>query len=254
MKARTGVEPDGRAIQQMFAGIAHRYDFLNHLLSASIDRLWRKAAATKVAEYSRTLSRPICLDLCAGTGDLALELGRRLNAWIVAADFCHPMLVRCRAKVTSARLDASIRAVEADGLDLPFPDNVFDAVTIAFGLRNLADRGRGLAEMRRVLKDGGAAVILEFSRPALPLFGSAFEFYFHRILPRVGALVSGHPGAYRYLPDSVRTFPRPSELALLMSSVGFQQVGYRSLSGGVAAIHWGVKPPAGSGEKNGPSE
>ncbi len=217
----------------MFAGIAHRYDFLNHFLSISIDRHWRKVAAAKVRELAGP-SPELCLDACCGTGDLALALDRHLNTRVIAADFCHPMLTRAQKKATE-----NIRTIEADALELPFPARSFDAVTMAFGLRNLENPDHGLREIHRVLKSRGAAVILEFSRPAVPVFRQIFEFYFRAILPVVGAIVSGDSGAYRYLPDSVGKFPDQEEVLERMRSVGFSDAGYRNLSGGIAALHWG---------------
>jgi len=225
----------------MFAKIAHRYDFLNHFLSASVDRRWRVVAASKIGEHLGRSSKFTCLDLCSGTGDLAIELQRRLGVAVVASDFCHPMLVRCLTKVRAARFEESIRIAEADALILPFPDNSFDAVTIAFGLRNLEVAVRGLEEMRRVLKGGCTLAVLEFSPPDVPVFREAFQFYFHHVLPRLGARISGQPGAYRYLPESVSRFPAQRELAAMMTDIGFAKVGYRNLSGGIAALHWGVK-------------
>jgi demethylmenaquinone methyltransferase/2-methoxy-6-polyprenyl-1,4-benzoquinol methylase len=132
-----------------------------------------------------------------------------------------------------------IRNVEADALSLPFADKSFDALTIAFGLRNLENPQRGLREMRRVIRPDGALVILEFSKPIVPVMGPAFNFYFHHILPRIGALISGDRKAYQYLPDSVRQFPAQAELAEWLRAAGFTDVGYRNLSGGIAALHWG---------------
>jgi len=226
----------------MFAEIAHRYDFLNHFLSASIDRRWRSIAAARVLDHAGRNSHPVCLDLCTGTADLAIELRRRLDARIVASDFCHPMLVRGFAKVRSAHLEKSIRFAEADALSLPFADKTFDAITIAFGLRNLEDVAGGLKEMQRILRSGGILVVLEFSRPVLPVFREAFQFYFHHILPRLGALISGQRSAYRYLPESVQQFPSQRELTAMMNGAGFRDVTYRNLSGGIAALHSGLKP------------
>jgi demethylmenaquinone methyltransferase/2-methoxy-6-polyprenyl-1,4-benzoquinol methylase len=132
-----------------------------------------------------------------------------------------------------------VRSVEADALNLPFPDKSFDALTIAFGLRNLENPQRGLREMRRVIKPNGALVILEFSKPMVPVMGPAFNFYFRHILPRIGALIAGDLKAYQYLPDSVRQFPAQAELAEWLQAAGFTDVGYRNLSGGIAALHWG---------------
>jgi demethylmenaquinone methyltransferase / 2-methoxy-6-polyprenyl-1,4-benzoquinol methylase len=250
MTAReTGESPDeprrlqqGEAIKRMFGEIAHRYDFLNHFLSASIDRRWRSITAAKIVEHVGRKPHPVCLDLCAGTADLAIALRRRIDGQVVASDFCHPMLVRGLAKVNLARLEDSIRVVEADAQSLPFPGESFDAVAIAFGLRNLEDLNRGLREMHRVLRPGGILAVLEFSRPVAPIFREAFGFYFHHVLPRLGALISGQPSAYKYLPESVRQFPPQRELAAMITGVDFHRVGYRNLSGGIAALHWGVKP------------
>ena len=225
----------------MFAEIAPRYDFLNHFLSISIDRQWRKVAVQKAAEYLKGSRSAICLDLCSGTGDLALELNRRLDISVVASDFCHPMLVRGLEKVRAAKRTDGIPVIEADSLVLPFASGTFDAATVAFGLRNIVDTSAGLAEMKRVLKSDGVAIVLEFSRPAIPVFRELFEFYFHHILPRLGGLISGQGSAYHYLPASVDRFPPQKELAKLMETVGFKDVGYRNLSGGIAALHWGVK-------------
>jgi demethylmenaquinone methyltransferase/2-methoxy-6-polyprenyl-1,4-benzoquinol methylase len=237
MKAR----PDGKAVQQMFAEIAPRYDFLNHFLSISIDRRWRKVAVARAGASLKGKANPVCLDLCSGTGDLAIELNRGLNVPVVASDFCHPMLIRGLEKVRHVRRDAVIPVIEADSLVLPFAGESFDVATVAFGLRNLEDAKEGLLEMKRVLKVGGAAIVLEFSRPVVPVFRQLFEFYFHHVLPHLGALISGQNSAYRYLPTSVRRFPAQRELAAMMESAGFKDVGYRNLSGGIAALHWGTK-------------
>jgi demethylmenaquinone methyltransferase / 2-methoxy-6-polyprenyl-1,4-benzoquinol methylase len=227
--------PDSRRVQEMFAGIAHRYDFLNHFLSASVDYRWRRLAVAKVRELVGSAQLRVCLDLCSGTGDLAIALNRRLQCEVIASDFCHPMLTRATAKF-GAR---AIRNVEADALCLPFREASFDALTIAFGLRNLEDPGRGLSEMRRIVRPGGAVVILEFSKPVVPGFSQLFNFYFRHILPTLGALVSGQSAAYQYLPDSVRKFPAQEELLQMLRAAGFTEPGYRNLSGGIAALHWG---------------
>jgi demethylmenaquinone methyltransferase/2-methoxy-6-polyprenyl-1,4-benzoquinol methylase len=231
--------PDSRSVQRMFAGIAPRYDFLNHLLSGSVDRYWRRIAVHKVRELAGSVGKPVCLDLCSGTGDLALALHRALNTRIIASDFCHPMLTRSNRKIDAAGCGQSVRTIEADALALPFPDSTFDALTIGFGLRNLEDPYRGLQEMHRVLKHSGALVVLEFSKPVVPVFREIFNFYFNRILPRLGAIVSRDDSAYRYLPSSVQRFPSQTELAALMRSAGFSEVDYRNLTGGIAALHWG---------------
>ena len=235
MTERDYAGPDSRRVQEMFAGIAHRYDFLNHFLSASIDYRWRKLAVAKVRALMDADPPRTCLDLCSGTGDLAIALHSGLGCEVVASDFCHPMLTRASAKFGRK----PIRNVEADALSLPFPEHSFDALTIAFGLRNLENPSRGLREMRRVVRPGGAVVILEFSKPITPGFKYLFNFYFRHILPKIGALVSGQGTAYQYLPDSVRRFPSQDELLEMLRSTGFTDAGYRNLSGGIAALHWG---------------
>jgi len=233
--------PDSRAVRQMFTGIAHRYDFLNHFLSASIDRYWRRITVNKVRELIGASPSALCLDACSGTGDLALALHRGLKTGVVGSDFCHPMLTRANAKIAASGVGNRIRTIEADTLALPFAPGSFDAVTIAFGLRNLENPRLGLEEMRRVLKPGGAAVVLEFSKPIVPVFRHVFNFYFRYVLPRLGAAISGDGTAYQYLPDSVRKFPAQIELMELMQGVGFKDAAYRNLSGGIAALHWGRK-------------
>ena len=233
--------PDARNVQRMFTGIAHRYDFLNHFLSASIDKRWRRVAVSKVQELLPAGCRPLCVDLCSGTGDLALELQRRFGIPVVASDFCHPMLTRSNEKFGRLGIGTAMRLVEADALNLPLPDQTFDALTIGFGLRNLEDPIRGLCEMFRILKPGGVLVILEFSKPVVPVLREAFGFYFRNILPRLGALVSGDTSAYAYLPNSVGKFPPQEELARMIQSVGFRGVDYKNLTGGIAALHWAVR-------------
>ena len=234
MRERDYPAPDSRRVQQMFAGIAHRYDFLNHFLSLSVDRYWRNMAAVKVRELVGP-SPAACLDLCSGTGDLAIALHRSLNAKIVATDFCHPMLTRANRKFAGR----GIHVVEADALELPFPNASFDAVSVAFGVRNLEDPYRGFCEIHRVLKPGGAAVILEFSKPVVPVFDHVFNAYFRAILPFLGRIISGDSSAYQYLPASVRVFPDQEHLVELMRKAEFRETRYKNLTGGIAALHWG---------------
>lgn len=224
-------------IRQMFAAIAHRYDLLNHLLSFNTDQRWRRVTVQKL---EAALRRPgaVVLDLCCGTADLSLALSQQ--APVVGVDFCHPMLVRGQEKVISHR--ACVALVEGDALNLPFPDGQFDAVTIAFGLRNLDDVNQGLNEIYRMLKSGGTAAILEFSRPVVPVFRQLFALYFRHIVPRLGAVVSGVNGAYQYLHDSVQSFPDQEQLAAMMQLAGFVKVVYYNLTGGIAALHLGEKP------------
>jgi demethylmenaquinone methyltransferase / 2-methoxy-6-polyprenyl-1,4-benzoquinol methylase len=223
-------------VRSMFEEIAPRYDLLNHALSLNIDKRWRRLVIRRVGERLR---RPgaVALDLCCGTADLSLELGALTQTYGV--DFCHPMLQLGIKKVRRAHLP--IELIEADALSVPFGDSMFDVVTVAFGLRNVDGTAAGLKEIYRLLKPGGRGVVLEFSRPQLPLFRSLFQFYFTRLLPRIGNAVSGSSFAYQYLPESVQSFPDQKELSELMGAVGFSDVRYYNLFGGVAALHVGDK-------------
>ena len=220
----------------MFAEIAPRYDFLNHMLSLNVDKRWRRFVIKKVADRLR---RPgaVALDLCCGTAELSLELGALAPTFGV--DFCHPMLQLGLSKVR--RTPRPVELVEGDALNVPFADSMFDVVTVAFGLRNLEGTEAGLREILRLLKPGGRGAVLEFSRSQVPVFRNLFQFYFTRLLPRIGNAVSGSSFAYQYLPDSVQEFPDQKELAALMQAVGFSDVRYYNLFGGVASLHLGNK-------------
>lgn len=222
----------------MFASIAHRYDLLNRLLSFSIDRYWRRVAVQKLAPFLP--EEALVLDLCTGTGDLALKLSSK--AQVIGCDFCHPMLVLGQEKVESNQLSGSILFVEGDALQLPFPSHHFDAVTIAFGLRNLEDYNQGLREMFRVLRPGGSLAVVEFSEPQAPIFRQIYFFYFMQILPRVGQLISGTKGPYSYLPQSVKDFPDPSGLAGIIQQIGFTATSHYSMTGGIVTLHMAEKP------------
>jgi demethylmenaquinone methyltransferase/2-methoxy-6-polyprenyl-1,4-benzoquinol methylase len=223
----------------MFAGIAGRYDLLNHLLSGNVDKRWRRLVARtlqpSLVEGARSL------DVACGTGDLSLVLDGAGQARVIGLDFCRPMLEIARHKAEAGA--RPVPFVEGDALRLPFADCSFDIVTIAFGLRNLASVEEGLRELRRVLRPAGRIAVLEFSDPVVPGFRALFRFYFTRVLPRIGGLVSGSRGAYEYLPDSVSKFPDQKRLATLMREAGFEEVGYRNLTGGIAALHTGARMP-----------
>jgi len=224
-----------RAVQKMFSEIAPRYDLLNRLLSAGIDRRWRFIAAQAALEKK---PRRI-LDLATGTGDMALLLKRLApQAEVIGADFALPMLEIARQK--ARKLGLEIPFQQADALALPFPDARFDAVTIAFGFRNFADYDQALAELYRVLAPGGRLCILEFPPPPKGGFGELYRLYFQKVLPWIGGLVSGNPSAYRYLPESVERFPEPQALKAKMEQAGFQ-TRYRIFSGGIVALHIGDK-------------
>jgi demethylmenaquinone methyltransferase/2-methoxy-6-polyprenyl-1,4-benzoquinol methylase len=222
----------------MFGRIAGRYDLLNHLLSGNVDKRWRRLVAQTL--QPSLVEGAHALDVACGTGDLSLALEGAGRARVVGLDFCRPMLEIARRKAGEEARDVPL--VEGDALRLPFADRSFEVVTIAFGLRNLSSVERGLGELLRVLKPGGRAAVLEFSSPVVPGFRALFEFYFTRVLPRIGGLVSGSRGAYEYLPDSVRKFPDQKRLAEMMRGAGFEEVGYRNLTGGIAALHTGRRP------------
>ncbi len=227
-----------RAVREMFSGIATKYDFLNHFLSVNIDKRWRKLVAQKLKDVLENPAAQV-LDVACGTGDLSLELQKAGKAKVFGTDFCRQMLEIAYDKNEKNNLE--IPYIEADGMNLSFADASFDAVTIAFGLRNFSNWQNGLIELHRILKKGGKLVILEFSTPIIPGFRQAFQFYFSNILPRIGGAVSGSRGAYEYLPDSVSKFPDQKNLARMMHENGFSEVEYKNLTGGIAAIHSGVK-------------
>jgi demethylmenaquinone methyltransferase/2-methoxy-6-polyprenyl-1,4-benzoquinol methylase len=240
-----GAAPEGatdtasaaRAVREMFSSIAPKYDLLNHLLSANVDKLWWRRTARS---FSTILARPGArvLDLCCGTGDMAFALRKQApDAEIVGGDFSHAMLKLALAK--SSRVQA-MNWVEADALQLPFPDRSFDLVTSAFGFRNLADYYAGLREIRRVLKPGGECGILEFSDPP-GLRGKIYSVYFKSVLPRIGKLISGNNGAYSYLPASVARFPSPPEMIRRMRQAGFLDAAWTPYTFGIAGLYRGKR-------------
>ena len=227
-----------RAVREMFSGIAKKYDFLNHFLSVNTDKRWRRLVSKKLADV---LARPdaLVLDVACGTGDLSVELQTAGKARVIGTDFCRPMLEIAFDK--NEKNKTAIPYIEADGMNLSFADNTFDAVTIAFGLRNFSNWQDGLVELHRILKKGGRLAILEFTTPVVPGFKQIFNLYFTQILPRIGGAVSGSRGAYEYLPDSVSRFPDQKGLVKMMEQTGFADVEYKNLTGGIAALHSGTK-------------
>ncbi len=228
----TSVEKSSASIRSMFAGVAPRYDLLNHLLSGFLDVWWRRRAA-------RSLELPPgaeVLDVCCGTGDQALALARR-GYRVAAADFCLPMLDRARGKY--ARRRRAPAGLAGDALQLPFAGERFDGATVAFGLRNVADLDAGLTELARILRPGGTLAILEFALPRAAWLRRAYLLYFRRVLPRIGRLVSDHDGAYHYLPASVMEFPQRDGFTARMRSAGFETAEWRDLAGGTVCLYRG---------------
>jgi demethylmenaquinone methyltransferase/2-methoxy-6-polyprenyl-1,4-benzoquinol methylase len=229
--------PEGRQVQQMFSAIAGRYDLLNHVLSGGADFWWwwRMARASGAGPGKRYL------DVAAGTGDSSLALARR-GAEVVSTDFTHAMLRLGPAKFARKGLADRIWASSgADAQRLPFRDASFDGLAICYGIRNVEDRARAFAEFLRVLRPGGRLTILEFSRPVVPGLKGLYDWYSLRVLPRIGAWISGDASAYTYLPESIRGFPDQAALAAELRAAGFREVHWRNLTGGIVALHGGLK-------------
>ncbi len=220
----------------MFDRIAGRYDLLNSLMTAGLHHSWRQRAVDR-AEVS---AGDAVLDVCCGTGDLSFELAQRVlpGGHVVGCDFSEQMLDLAREKATARGVE-SVRFEWADALQLPYDAGRFDAVTVGFGVRNFADRDRGLREMARVLKPGGRLVILEFTEPKRPPFSTFYSLWFDRIVPVLGRLTP-NPGAYSYLAESVHSFPDPQGLAAKMDAAGFERIRWLLTAGGILAIHSGV--------------
>ena len=223
-------------VRGMFDRIAGVYDAMNSAMTAGLHHQWRERAVDRAEVQSGSDA----LDVCCGTGDLALELRRRIgpDGRVVGCDFSQPMLDLARRK--SGEQGLPVEFGWADALDLPYGDASFDAVTVGFGARNLADLDQGLAEMARVLRPAGRLVILEITRPRREPLAAFYSLWFDRIVPVLGTL-AGDSDAYSYLPDSVRSFPEPRELARMMDLAGFERIGWLLLGGGIIAIHSGTK-------------
>lgn len=226
--------------QRLFSEIAPRYDLANRILSFGFDVRWRRWTARQLSPGRGDL----ILDLCTGTGDLALALSRSQDGEgrVFGVDFCRPMLTFAQEKLNGSGGNGSISLTQADGLQLPFKDGTFDLVTAAFGVRSFSNLLSGLREMIRVLKPGGRLGVLEFSQPRTPLFSTLYDLYFKRVLPHLGDLISGRPRTYTYLPATVSDFPGPDRLAQLLGELGLDQVSYTPLTLGIAVLHTGHKP------------
>lgn len=224
-------------VRRMFSTVAPRYDLLNHVLSLNVDRLWRRRAVDRLG-WERAPGGTY-LDNCAGTLDLAVELARRpaFRGRIVGSDFTFAMLRGGEGKAETAVVSPAC----ADALRLPFGDAAFDGATVGFGVRNLADLDAGLREMARVLRPGARLVILEFTTPGWQPFRGLYLFYFLRVLPLIGKMLSDNASAYQYLPESVLHFPEPPALAEKLRRAGFEDVAWKTLTGGIAALHWGTR-------------
>ena len=226
-----------QTVTEMFDGISSNYDFLNHLLSFGIDRSWRRRTSKLITErHPSTI-----LDVATGTADLAIRMAKdNPSALLTGVDLSEKMLEIGRSKIAKKRLSHRITLEKGDALGLPFPDNSFDAVTVAFGVRNFADREGGLREMTRVCRAGGVVAVLEFSHPSSPWIAIPYRWYSKTMLPWLGRLVSKHPTAYRYLPSSVTTFPESEAFVAMMRVTGIDQIMIHPLSGGIATLYQGT--------------
>jgi len=230
---KESLENKSRRVRDMFGAIAGRYDFLNHFLSANVDRRWRKICVREIERKNRAPD-PRILDLGCGTADLSIAFSRLGE--VVGYDFCYPMLRIGAEKVSGGAASDKVVLLGADALALPFTDASFDIVVSAFVLRNLADIESGFREARRVLRPGGLMGVLDFGMPRTPVLAPLYRMYFQKILPRIGRIVSGVEGPYGYLPDSVQTFPTVEELKILAEDTGYGEVEYRLLTGGIAIL------------------
>ncbi len=234
------VDKSSARVRRMFGEVAGRYDLLNHLLSLGVDRRWRRKTVKLVPPSGKA---PV-LDVCTGTGDLALAYWRRggRQVRVVGADFCRPMLAIGRGKARRAGADRWITLLEADAQRLPFADNVFEIVSVAFGLRNLSDTDRGLREMVRVCRPGGHVAVLEFSLPDRGPLRKLYGWYFRQVLPRIGqALARNRQAAYNYLPASVGEFPQREALLRRMQAAGLSELRCHPLTFGIAILYVGTK-------------
>ncbi|NCO67626.1 MAG: bifunctional demethylmenaquinone methyltransferase/2-methoxy-6-polyprenyl-1,4-benzoquinol methylase UbiE [Nitrospirae bacterium CG_4_10_14_0_8_um_filter_41_23] len=239
-------ERDAKKVEEMFSDIAARYDLLNHVLSLGLDIRWRKRVAQETGRCDsipRKINCQSILDVCTGTGDMAIELCKfwKGNAHIEGIDFSHGLIEIGRKKIKNANLQDKIIFREGDAEKLSYKNEQFDAITITFGLRNINNRLKALKEFYRVTKTGGCFVCLEFSQPKGPIFAKIYSFYLMIIIPFVSKILSSDPAAYKYLGNTIRDFPSPVELVKLIESAGWRDVTHYTLAGGIVAIHRGRK-------------
>jgi len=229
----------GNLVQRHFDSIATKYDFMNTLLSFGLHYLWKRAA---VKMMNLTPGKRV-LDVCGGTADLAILAARCVGpeGRVIVYDFNRAMMDAGKEKVRHVLLDARIKYIQGDAEQISFPAGQFDAAMVGFGIRNLTHMGKGFAEMYRVLKPGGTLMCLEFSRPANILFRLLYDLYSFYIMPFIGRIFTGSRTAYTYLPESIRLFPQPDELAAILRNIGFSTVTWRRLTNGIAVVHVGVK-------------
>ncbi|MCX6283297.1 MAG: bifunctional demethylmenaquinone methyltransferase/2-methoxy-6-polyprenyl-1,4-benzoquinol methylase UbiE [Bacteroidetes bacterium] len=229
--------PQKESVKAMFNEISGKYDFLNHFLSFGIDRRWRRRLVKEMLK-----SKPLhVLDLATGTADLAIELHRRGGVTVTGADISENMMIVGREKIAKAGLADAIELIYGDAENLSFPDENFDAVMIAFGVRNFEHLGKGISEMRRVIRKGGQVMILEFSHPSSFPLKTVYGFYSRYIIPLMGRMISSHPSAYRYLPETVAAFPSGKEFIKIMMQTGLHDCKRILLSGGIASIYLGTR-------------
>ena len=231
------IPPKPLEIQKMFNAIAPTYDTLNHILSFGLDIRWRRRAIS----FLNTKHRGTFLDIAAGSGDFSIDSLRLDPQYIVSTDFAQQMLKVFQLKLRATPHRCPIHLVSCDALSLPFRDQSFDGIVVGFGIRNFADRLIALREMHRVLKRTGLTIILELSRPNAPLISQIYYIYSRLLLPLIGKIISRHNNAYRYLPESIATFPKEAEFSALMRDAGFTDVGVYPLTFGVATIYVGRK-------------
>ncbi len=224
-------------VAKMFNNISHRYDFLNHFLSLGIDKLWRKKAISLL----RPQNPKLILDVATGTGDFAIQALVLNPEKVIGIDISSGMLDVGRVKIRERKLDSKIELLEGDSENIPFEENKFDAITVAFGVRNFENLELGLREIKRVLKPGGMLVVLEFSKPRSFPFKQLYNFYFKSFLPGVGRMVSADKGAYTYLPASVEAFPDGNDFIQILQRVGFNKTQCRTLTFGISSIYTGTK-------------